>query len=248
MNSSLSFANRTKPAGFTLIELLVVIAIIAILAGLLLPALAQAKEKARATRCLNNLKQTGLAMTLYGDDNQFYPYGVMPGFSQWDLSLGSYAGAGVPPNSPEGRGKIFDCPSAKRPNKARQLNYSANPNVCKDGQSSLPLKADTVPRPSEVLAAVDAIQYAKSGDSHAILWGVKNGTGKEITFNDGAPDKAANGIAPGVDLDREFPVSHADGANLRFRHNGKANVLFVDGRAQSQKKSEIVEGQFYTNY
>lgn len=55
--------------GFTLMELLVVIAVIAILAALLLPALAQAKEKSRRTQCLNNLKQIATAIQLYADDH-----------------------------------------------------------------------------------------------------------------------------------------------------------------------------------
>ncbi len=101
--------------GFTLIELLVVIAIIAILAALLLPALSRAKDTAKRTTCLSNLRQVNLAIHLYADDNSDslpvlpdpnpYPNGVGAYYKQL---VKGYLGLTGPASLDE---KVFICPS-----------------------------------------------------------------------------------------------------------------------------------------
>jgi len=156
---------------FTLIELLVVIAIIAILAAMLLPALAAAKQKAYAAQCTSNLKQAGIATYLYtGDNNDFYPRGTnvvdatLLDSTAWSVMLLQYIGSSTNGTAANGSVRVFACPAETTPQLPGgitfptskypfQFDYCANEYVFRDGdkkKSDGPLRTTGIRSPAVI--------------------------------------------------------------------------------------------------
>ncbi len=214
MKTSRAFIRR---GGFTLIELLVVIAIIAILAALLLPALVRAKERGKQAVCASNLRQIGIAIRMYADDD---PRGYLPGTAHysisntWIYSLGPYIG---------NVDKIRICPSDKKgPDRlaSRGTSYTLNEytslQALDDFGEPIPgepsfLKLDTIPHPSDTILAFEISdqQGAGTGQDHTHSRGWT--LGWPMVLNDIQPN----------------------------RHGSTANYLFADGHVQALKDSML---------
>lgn len=235
--------------GFTLIELLVVVAIIAILAAVLFPVFAAAREKARAITCVSNLKQIGLGVLMYTQDfDEQYPQCSDGSYMQWYNMVQPYIKSGDLSNSLSyGRGGIFHCPDFP-PDYGQGQDYGASDGLFVNNYGHPPTDIVHSWGQSAVDAPADKIMLAEKGRNGA-GWGyekfltVQAVWATSVMTNgayDPAMDNSAISVLPQVDKDSVEPDTYVlGGETVRYRHSDRCNVCFCDGHVKAMTKGSI---------
>lgn len=238
-----------KRRGFTLIELLVVIAIIAILAAILFPVFAKAREKARQTSCLSNIKQQALGVAMYMDDyDNNYPMRFAEGASTTNAGGFAYWSDLIQPYLKSYQ--IAACPSWKSPYGAAAATvfnngYTANAHVFTSyyfisGGTPSPTRSETsVVNPANCYMIFDGA-CPFMGSSLTVFPMLNNMAGGDngawYQYIPGTADLAA---AAGYGTGATVLNSPCSDDFKNGRHNGGINMAFCDGHAKWLKSSVV---------